>query len=160
METKKIKVENAEIVFANLTDTGFGTSLTIKVTPEIEKQISDFWKENKIGNEKTVIGVPNYKMYEETKQINLKINESTKFAGLNGLTTENLGFGSRVTFFLNCFEYNNKFTKGKTFNGASVSACVILSCKKTGADADLSDLLNEIKPAGIVTDEETEDLPF
>jgi len=59
METKKIKVENAEIVFANLTDTGFGTSLTIKVTPEIEKQISDFWKENKIGNEKTVIGVPN-----------------------------------------------------------------------------------------------------
>lgn len=141
---EKIKIENAEIVFANLVDNGFGTSLTIKVTPEIEKQLTEFWEKNKIGNEKTIIGVPNFKMYEETKQISLKINDNTKFAGLNGLTKESLGFGARVNFFLNSFEYNNKFTKGKTYIGASISACVILSGKKTGADADLSDLLNEI----------------
>lgn len=157
---EKIKIENAEIVFANLTDTGFGTSLTIKVTPEIEKQISDFWAKNKIGNEKTVIGVPNFKVYEETKQINLKINESTKFAGLNGLLPENLGFGARVNFFLNAFEYNNKFTKGKTYVGASISAVVILSGKKTGADADLSELLNSISPSELQEDDEKTDLPF
>lgn len=141
---EKLKIENAEIVFANLTDNGFGTSLTIKVTPEIEKQLTEFYAKNKIGNEKTVIGVPNFKDYEGTKQISLRINDSTKFAGINGLTTENLGFGAKVNFFLNAFEYNNKFTKGKTYVGASISAVVILSGRKTGADADLSDLLNEI----------------
>jgi len=140
---EKLRIENAEIVFASLTDNGFGTSITIKVTPEIEKHLTDFYAANKIGNEKTVIGVPNFKDYEGTKQINLKINESTKFAGLNGLTTENLGFGARVNFFLNAFEYNNKFTKGKTFIGASVSAVVILSGRKTGADADLAELLGD-----------------
>ena len=140
---EKIKIENAEIIFANLVDSGFGTSLTLKVTPELEKQITDFWAKNKIGNEKTVIGVPNFKEYEGTKQINLKINESTKFAGLNGLTTENLGFGARVNMFVNAFEYSNKFTKGKTYIGASVSAVVILSGRKTGADADLAELLSE-----------------
>ena len=157
---EKLKIENAEVVFASLTDTGFGTSLTIKVTPEIEKALTDFYAKNKIGNEKTVIGVPNFKDYEGTKQINLKINESTKFAGLNGLTTESLGFGARVNFFLNAFEYNNKFTKGKTYVGASISAVVILSCRKTGADADLAELLAEA-PAPISTSEEVKsDLPF
>ena len=57
----KIKVVNAEVIFANLTDEGFGTSLTIKLTPEIEEQITEFWKANNIGNEKTVIGEPHIK---------------------------------------------------------------------------------------------------
>lgn len=140
----KIKVVNAEVIFANLVDEGFGTSLTIKLTPEIEKQITKFWKANNIGNEKTVIGEPNIKEYEGTRQLSLKINEHTKFAGLNGLTTDNLGFGARINFFLNAFEYKNKFTKGKTYTGASISAAVILEGKRTGADADLSDLLNDL----------------
>ena len=141
----KIKVVNAEVIFANLVDEGFGTSLTIKLTPEIEKQITEFWKANNIGNEKTVIGVPNIKEYEGTRQLSLKINEHTKFAGLNGLTTDNLGFGARINFFLNAFEYSNKFTRGKTYTGASISAVVILEGKRTGADADLSDLLNDLR---------------
>jgi hypothetical protein len=145
----KIKVVNAEVIFANLVDEGFGTSLTIKLTPELEKQITEFWKTNNIGNEKTVIGEPNIKEYEGTRQLSLKINEHTKFAGLNGLTTDNLGFGARINFFLNAFEYSNKFTKGKTYTGASISAVVILEGKRTGADADLSDLLNDLR------DEET-----
>ena len=140
----KIKVVNAEVIFANLTDEGFGTSLTIKLSPEIEKQITEFWKTNNIGNEKTVIGEPNIKEYEGTRQLSLKINDHTKFAGLNGLTTDNLGFGARINFFLNAFEYKNKFTKGKTYVGASISAAVILEGKRTGADADLSDLLNDL----------------
>ena len=150
MQKNRIKLENAEIIFANLEDKGFGTSLTIKVTDEIEKQLTDFWKENKIGNDKTVIGVPNFKEYEGTKQISLKINDSTKSAGVNG---------ARFNLFLNFFEYNNKFTKGKTYYGASVSAYVVLSGKKTGSDADLSDLLSEIKP-DFLADDEKSDLPF
>ena len=141
---EKLKIKNAEVIFANLKNEGFGTSLTIKVTPEIEKALIDFYAENKIGNEKTVIGVPTFKEYEGTKQYNSKINENTKFAYLNGLTENSLGFGARIDFILNAFEYNNKFTKGKTYIGANVSAVVVLSGRKTGSDADLSDLLNEI----------------
>ena len=140
----KIKVVNAEVIFANLTDEGFGTSITIKLTPEIEKQITDFWRANNIGNDKTVIGEPNIKEYEGTRQLSLKFNEHTKFAGVKGLTTDNLGFGARINFFLNAFEYNNKFTKGKTYVGASISAVVILEGRRTGIDADLSDLLNDL----------------
>lgn len=140
---EKLKITGAEIVFANLTDEGFGTSLTIKVTPEIEKELTDFWAKNKIGNEKTVIGVPTFKEYEGTKQLNLKINDNTKYAGLNGLTKDDLGFGAKVNMYVNAFEYNNKFTKGKTFVGASVSAVVITGGRKTGADADLAELLGE-----------------
>lgn len=141
---QKIKVVNAEVIFANLTDEGFGTSLTIKLTPEIEEQITEFWKANNIGNEKTVIGEPNIKEYEGTRQLSLKINDHTKFAGIKGLTTDNLGFGARINFFLNAFEYKNKFTKGETYVGASISAVVILEGRRTGADADLSDLLNDL----------------
>lgn len=156
---EKLRIDNAEVVFASLQDAGFGTSITIKVTPEIEKQLTDFYAKNKIGNEKTVIGVPNFKMYEETKQINLKINEATKFAGLNGLTTENLGFGARINFILNAFEYNNKFTKGKTFVGASVSAVVIISGRKTGADADLAELLGDAA-SEVSSETQSDGMPF
>ena len=140
----KLTVRNAEIVFANLKDEGYGTSLTVKVTPEIEKELIAFYAENKIGNEKTVIGVPNFKEYEGTKQISLKINDSTKFHYMNGLSAESLGFGANIDFVLNAFEYNNKFTKGKTYIGASVSAVVVKTGRKTGADADMADLLGGV----------------
>ena len=67
------------------------------------------------------------------------------------MTTDNLGFGARVNFFLNAFEYTNKFTKGKTYTGASISAVVILDGKRTGADADLSDLLNDLGDEATIT---------
>ena len=60
------------------------------------------------------------------------------------MNTDNLGFGSTVNFIVNAFEYNNKFTKGETYVGASLSAVVILTGKKTGADADLNELLNDV----------------
>ena len=140
----KLRIDKAQIIFANLEDSGFGTSLTIKVTPEIEDKVTKFWEVNQIGNEKTVIGEPNFKMYEQTKQLSLKVNDATKFAGVNGLNTDNLGFGATVNFILNAFEYNNKFTKGQTYVGASLSAVVILSGRKTGADADLNELMGDL----------------
>ena len=140
----KLKLKNVEVVFANLEDEGFGRSLTIKVTGDNEAEINQFFKVNQIGNEKSkVIGEPNYKEYEGTKQLGIKLNDNTKFAGLNGLDQLDLGFGARIDCVVNAFEYNNKFTRGATFVGASLSAVVILSGRRTGADADLNDLLNE-----------------
>lgn len=139
----KLVLKSSELVFANLKDEGFGTSLTIKVTPENEKLISKFWASEKIGNEKTVIGVANFKMYEETKQLSLKINDKTKFAYIAGTNEQSLGFGAICDIILNSFEYTNKFTKGKTYIGCSVSAVVVVSGRKTGADADLAELLGE-----------------
>lgn len=151
----KLKLKNVEVVFANLEDEGFGRSLTIKVTGENEKMINDFFKVNQIGNEKSkVIGEPNYKEYEGTKQLGIRFNDNTKFAGLNGLDQLDLGFGARIDCIINAFEYNNKFTRGATFVGASLSAVVILSGRKTGADADLNDLLNEAQEREFVQGDE------
>lgn len=169
----KLKLKNVEVVFANLEDEGFGRSLTIKVTSENEKAINDFFKVNQIGNEKSkVIGEPNYKEYEGTKQLGIRFNDNTRFAGLNGLDKLDLGFGARIDCVVNAFEYNNKFTRGATYVGASLSAVVVLSGRKTGADADLNDLLNEaqerefVQGDEFVISQETEaerakdDLPF
>lgn len=151
----KLKLKNVEVVFANLEDEGFGRSLTIKVTSENEKAINDFFKVNQIGNENSkVIGEPNYKEYEGTKQLGIRFNDNTKFAGLNGLDQLDLGFGARIDCFISAFEYNNKFTRGATYVGASLSAVVILSGRKTGADADLNDLLNEAQEREFVQGDE------
>ena len=151
----KLKLKNVEVVFANLEDEGFGRSLTIKVISENETMINDFFKVNQIGNEKSkVIGEPNYKEYEGTKQLGIRFNDNTRFAGLNGLCQLDLGFGARIDCVVNAFEYNNKFTRGATFVGASLSAVVILSGRRTGADADLNDLLNEAQEREFVQGDE------
>lgn len=144
----KLTIRDAEIVFANLVDEGFGTTLTVKVNDELEKAVTAFYSENKIGNEKTVIGKPTFKEYEGKKQISFKINDKTKFHYMNGLTRSSLGFGAKIDFVLNAFEYSNKFTKGKSYIGASISAVIVKSGKKDGTDEDLSDLLNgcEVEP--------------
>ena len=65
--------------------------------------------------------------------------------------------------------HNNKFTKGETYVGASLSAVVILTGKKTGADADLNELLNDVPDVPetkfktaeeLLGGEEKNDLPF
>lgn len=139
---EKLILKNAEIVFANLEEKdGFKRSLTIKVTPEFEKAITEFWKEKQIG--KTTPGVPTFKIYEETKQFNLSFNDNTKFAYLAGTTDKSLGFGAKCDMVVNAFSYNNKFTAGKDKVGASLSAVVVTEGRKTGADADLAELLGE-----------------
>ena len=151
----KLKLKNVEVVFANLEDEGFGRSLTIKVTSENEKAINEFFRVNQIGNEKSrAIGEPNYKEYEGTKQLSIRLNDNTRFAGLNGLGLHDLGYGSRIDCIINAFEYNNKFTRGETYVGASLSAVLILSGRKTGADADLNELLNEAQEREFVQGDE------
>lgn len=144
---EKLKVTKAEVVFANLEEKdGFKPSITIKVTPEIEKQITDFWAVNKIG--KNSPGIASFKEYENkegvvTRQFNIALNPQTRFGGVNGLTEKDLGFGAVINIFVNAFTYNNKFSGGKDKVSANISACVVLSGRKTGADADLAELLGE-----------------
>jgi hypothetical protein len=138
----KLKLTDAKIIFANLEDVGFGLSLTIDATDEAtQKSISEWVSVNKIG--KTTPGVANFKEYTDaegktTKQYSLKFNDFTKFAGINGLTEKDLGFGAVVDLIVNPFIYDNKFGLGVS---SSISAVVVKKGKSAGADNDLADLL-------------------
>lgn len=138
----KIKLNNAKIIFANLKDDGYGKSITIDATsPEVQKQITEWVEVNKIG--KTEPGVPKFKEYQPEQgdkviQYSFRINDYTKFVGINGLTKEDLGYGAEVSLIAQAFEYNNKFGKGVS---ASLSAVLIEKAVRTSADDDIDDLL-------------------
>lgn len=139
-DTSKLKLEHINIVFANLKDEGFGKSLTIDVTDkEIQKKITAWVKENKIG--KTTPGEVKFKEYEGKLQYAFKISDYTQFAGLNGLTKDNLGFGAKISLVAQSFEYDNKFGKGVS---ANLSAVLVEDRAKTSADADMAELLDSL----------------
>ena len=151
------------VVFFNPEDEGFGTSITIDCTePTIENAITEWVRKNNIGKENP--GVAKIKEYAPegkapTKQFAFKINEFTKYAGINGLGKEDIGYGSVIDLIAQAYEYNNKFTAGKTRVGQSASAIVVHSAATTGGDADLQELLGEVaeEPESEV---KTESIPF
>ena len=147
--TTKLKLQNVKVVFYNPEDEGFGTSITIDATDaKVKEQIADWVKTNNIGKDEP--GVPKFKEYtsektgETTIQFAFKINDYTKYAGLNGLSEKDLGYGAVIDLIAQAFEYNNKFTGGKTRVGQSVSAIVVKSAATSGADADLAELLGDL----------------
>lgn len=140
----KIKLGGMKVIFANLVDEGFGKSITVDVTDEKYRNAITKWvKENNIGKGANA-GKPNFKEYTKdgntTVQYSFKINDNTRFAGLNGLTEANLGYGATIALIAQAFDYDNKFGKGTS---ASLSAVVVERGATTGADADLSELLSE-----------------
>ena len=140
----KIKLGGMKVIFANLVDEGFGKSITVDVTDEkYQKAIAEWVKANNIGKGANA-GKPNFKEYTKdgntTVQYSFKINDNTRFAGLNGLTEANLGYGATIALIAQAFDYDNKFGKGTS---ASLSAVVVERGATTGADADLSELLSE-----------------
>lgn len=148
-DKKKLKLKDVKVVFYNPEDEGFGRSITIDATDsKVKEQITNWVKENNIGKDEP--GVPKFKEYtnektgETTTQFAFKLNDYTKYAGINGLSQENLGYGAIVDLIANSFEYSNKFTGGKTRTGQSVSAIVIKSGASSGGDADLAELLGEV----------------
>lgn len=158
---EKITLENVEIVFANLVDEGFGKSITINATDDkVKKAITKWVEENKIGKGPAA-GKPNFKEYEGKLQYSFKINDYTQFAGLNGLTKDDLGYGAKVSLIAKSFTYDNKFGKGTS---GALSAVVVKERAKTGADADLAELLGDEadKPLEEVSDEpiNLSDIPF
>lgn len=139
-DNTKIKLRGVEVVFANLDDTGYGKSITVSATdPEVVKEITDWVVSNKIGKGDKA-GVPNFKEYEGKKQFAFKINDYTRFAGLNGLTQNNLGFGARISLIASAFEWENKFGKGVS---SSLTAVVVEKAANSASDGDLAELLDE-----------------
>lgn len=136
----KLKLKGVTVIFANLSDEGFGKSITIDATDkEVQEQITTWVKTNNIGRGDNA-GKPNFKEYEGRSQFSFKINDYTRFAGLNGLDEHKLGFGAKVSLIANAFEYDNKFGKGTS---SSLSAAVIEKGANTAADADLAELLDD-----------------
>lgn len=145
----KLKLQKVKVIFYNDVDEGFGTAITIDCTePTVKKQIEDWVKENNIGKDNP--GVANIKEYtneksgETTLQYAFKINEFTKYAGINGLSEKDLGYGAVIDLIANAYTYNNKFTKGEDRIGQSASAIVVRSGATTGSDADLAELLGDL----------------
>jgi hypothetical protein len=144
---EKLKLQNCSVIFYNGVDEGFGTSITIDATsPEVKDKIASWVKANNIG--KDTPGVAKFKEYspeesdEVTLQYSFRINDFTKYLGLDGLTKEHLGFGAIIDLIANPFSYENKFGKGIS---ASLSAVLIKGKGKTGSDADMEDLLGDIQ---------------
>lgn len=144
MQDTKIKLTGVKVIFYSPEDEGFGTSITIDCTPpEVEKQIVDWVKKNNIGKQNP--GVANIKEYtndsgETTRQFQFKINDKTQYAGVNGLTKDDIGYGAVVDLIANSFSYSNKFGSGVS---QSVSAIVVRSGSNTGGAADLAELLGD-----------------
>jgi hypothetical protein len=138
MDTTKITLRDVEVVFANLVDDGFGKSITINAADKMVKEVITKWvKENNIGKG-AAAGKPNFKEYEGKEQYAFKMNDYTRFAGLNGLSEKDLGFGARISLVANAFAYDNKFGKGM---GGSLSAVVVEKRATTSSDGDLESLL-------------------
>lgn len=153
-DTSKITLRGVEIFFANLEDEGFGRSLTIDATdPNTKKAITNWVETNKIGKGDKA-GVPNFKTYEDKVQYAFKINDFTRFAGNNGLSEKDLGFGAKVSLIANAFEYDNKFGKGVS---GSLSAVLIEKRASTSADADLEELMGSAEDNGEFS---LKDIPF
>lgn len=144
MEDKtKLTLRGVEVIFANLEDEGFGRSITIDVTdPETAKAIKNWVEANNIGKADNA-GKPNFKDYEGKKQYAFKINDFTRFAGQNGLSEKDLGFGAKISLVAKAFDYDNKFGKGTS---ASLSAVLVEQRSSTGADEDLAELLGDEVP--------------
>jgi TusA-related sulfurtransferase len=147
--SERIRLNNVEVVFANLDDTGFGKSITIAANDkETQDAITEWVKTNKIGKGDKA-GVPNFKDYEGKRQYAFKINDYTRFAGLNGLTQNNLGFGARVSLIASAFEWDNKFGKGVS---SSLTAVLVEKAANSASDGDLAELLGD-NPGAEVTAE-------
>ena len=149
MDNTKITLKNVKVVFVSLEDEGFGRSITVDATSkEVKETITKWVKDNNIGKGDNA-GKPNFKDYENTTQYQFKMNDNTRFAGINGLSEKDLGFGAQVSLTANSFQYDNKFGKG---TGSSLSAVVVEARSPTSADSDLAELLGGMESDAPIND--------
>ena len=122
---KDLIIKHVKVVFAELEDKGFGTSITIDVTdPALQEDITKWVAEHNING-----GVAKFKDYTTkdgvaTKQYNVKLSKYTdiKFKD-EGME---LGYGSVINVVVHPYEYDNKFGKGIS---ASASAIFVIKSK-------------------------------
>jgi len=144
---EKLKLRDCSVIFFNAVDEGFGTTITINATDQsLQDKISAWVKANSIGKDKP--GIANFKKYqpedsdEVTIQYSFKITDFTKYVGVDGLTKDDIGYGSIIDIIANPFAYKNKFGEGVS---ASLSAVLVREKGKTGSDADMEDLMADIE---------------
>lgn len=126
-------IKNAKLLFVEINDKDFGSSITIDVTdPEMQKIITEYY--TNAGLNPKFKDYVNGKTGETTKQFSVKIASFANIQTEDGETltldeAENkvsaikLGFGAIVNIAIKPYEYDNKFGKGKS---ASVSAIRIV----------------------------------
>ena len=122
---KDLIIKHVKVVFAELEDKGFGTSITIDVTdPALQEDITKWVAEQNING-----GVAKFKDYTTkdgvaTKQYNIKLS---KFTDIKFKDEEmELGYGSVINVVVHPYEYDNKFGKGIS---ASASAIFVIKSK-------------------------------
>ena len=136
----KLVLKNVGVVFANLEDEGFGRSITVDATDDkVKSAITQWVEDNNIGKGDKA-GKPNFKEYEGKFQYSFKLNDRTKFVGLEGLSEKDLGFGATVSVVAKSFQYDNKFGKGTSGN---LSAVLVEKGANSSSDSDVAELLGQ-----------------
>lgn len=114
-------IKGAKIVFADLTDKGYGKNIVIDVSDiDLQEQIAKFYKDAKIGD-----GKPKFKDYtnkdgETTKQFTLKLSDFTDIDGKDGLGADDLRYGAKVNVLVRTYDWDNKFGKGTSARVQSI----------------------------------------
>lgn len=127
---KVIVLKGVSVIFSELTDKGYGRSITIDATnTDVQKQITGWVKANNING-----GTPKFKDYTDkegttTKQYAFKLSEYTQIAGKDGMDEKSLGYGAVVNLQARAFEYENKFGKG--ISASLDGIFVVEPCKNT-----------------------------
>ena len=142
---EKLILKGAKVLFIEINDKDFGSSITIDVTnPEVRSKIESYYASEGIS--------PKFKDYtnkttgEVTKQYSIKLATFVKIQDESGneytldevegkLAQIKLAFGAEVNLAIRSYEYDNKFGQGKS---ASVSALKVVK------GAELKDDMSEL----------------
>lgn len=162
-DPKKLKLSGCKVVFYDTIEEaakkGFKPSFTVELTDEQVKEVNDFYAENKIGKngdpnkgKSPVKQYTNEKTGKTTNQVTVKYGDKTQWAGVNGLSQEDMGYGAVVNLIISAFEYSI-YTGGI---GARASAVVLTSGAGSGSE-DLAELMSDL---GEDTDVDASDVPF
>jgi len=114
-------IKGAKIVFADLTDKGYGKNIVIDVSDiDLQEQIAKFYEDAKIGD-----GKPKFKDYTNkdgvtTKQFTLKLSDFTDIDGKDGLGADDLRYGAKVNVLVRTYDWDNKFGKGTSARVQSI----------------------------------------
>lgn len=114
-------IKGAKIVFADLTDKGYGKNIVIDVSDiDLQEQIAKFYEDAKIGD-----GKPKFKDYTNkdgvtTKQFTLKLSDFTDIDGKDGLGADDLRYGAKVNILVRTYDWDNKFGKGTSARVQSI----------------------------------------
>ena len=114
-------IKGAKIVFADLTDKGYGKNIVIDVSDiDLQEQIAKFYEDAKIGD-----GKPKFKDYTNkdgvtTKQFTLKLSDFTDIEGKDGLGADDLRYGAKVNVLVRTYDWDNKFGKGTSARVQSI----------------------------------------